>query len=104
MQTALAAFELNPGPINGKLGQQTRNAISRYQKSQGERATGRLTEEQQELLLNSYCVGSAPARSPTLESLFLWRRSDNNTSSVAPDSSRGASLSAVCLRTFPSEA
>ena len=47
VQAALAAFEFNPGPINGKMGQQTRNAISRYQKSQGERATGRLTEEQQ---------------------------------------------------------
>ncbi len=103
VQAALAAFEFNPGPINGKMGQQTRNAISRYQKSQGERATGRLTEEQQESLLNSYCVGSAPVRNPTLESLFLGRRSDNRTSSVAPDSSQGASLSAVCVRTFSSE-
>ena len=104
VQAALAAFEFNPGPINGKMGQQTRNAISRYQKSQGERATGRLTEEQQDTLLNNYCVGSAPVRNPTLESLFLVRRSDSKTSSVAPDSGQGASLSAVCVRTFSSEA
>jgi peptidoglycan hydrolase-like protein with peptidoglycan-binding domain len=103
IQAALAAFEFNPGAINGKMGQQTRNAISRYQKSLGERATGRLTEDQKDSLLNSYCVGSAPERNPTLESLFLVRRSEGGSSHVAPNPGQSASLRATCVRTFSSE-
>jgi len=40
VQKALAAAGFNPGPIDGKMGTQTRNAVIAFQKSRGLKADG----------------------------------------------------------------
>ena len=52
-QERLKAAGFNPGPIDGMLGPQTREALRRYQASQGLPATGALDEATRQVLLPS---------------------------------------------------
>lgn len=52
-QDRLKAAGFNPGPIDGVLGPRTREALRRYQTSQGLPATGVLDEATQQVLLAS---------------------------------------------------
>ncbi len=51
VQTALNQLGFNAGPADGKFGPQTRAAIRRYQRSVGDRPTGRLNARQRRTLL-----------------------------------------------------
>jgi hypothetical protein len=53
LQEALANLGYYKGKINGKLTPETRRALARYQRDKGYPATGRLTEEQAEYLLDT---------------------------------------------------
>lgn len=74
IQRALDAFGFDPGPVNGKIGAQTRAAIVRFQTKIGEPATGTLTDDQQTALLTAYAKrnqdNTAPARVSKIDSLF----------------------------------
>jgi peptidoglycan hydrolase-like protein with peptidoglycan-binding domain len=52
-QERLKAAGFNPGPVDGVLGPQTREALRRYQASQGLPATGALDEATRQVLLPS---------------------------------------------------
>jgi peptidoglycan hydrolase-like protein with peptidoglycan-binding domain len=71
IQTALVSLGFNPGAVNGKMGSQTRAAIKELQQSLDQPATGRLTEGEQDELLNAYCKVVTPTRSATVENLLV---------------------------------
>ena len=54
IQSSLNYFGFNAGGVDGQLGRQSRNAISRYQAYLGYPATGQLSPFEQDLLVNSY--------------------------------------------------
>jgi peptidoglycan hydrolase-like protein with peptidoglycan-binding domain len=69
-QQALMDKGHNPGPIDGKMGPQTKGALSEYQKKENLKVTGRLDRETKDKLINPASAStktdtSAPAASPT---------------------------------------
>ena len=53
LQSALAALGFDPGPVDGKIGPKTRDAIAKWQESVGERPTGTLDPAQRTALVES---------------------------------------------------
>ena len=53
LQSALAALGFDPGPVDGKIGPKTRQAIAKWQESVGEKPTGTLNPAQQTALVQS---------------------------------------------------
>jgi peptidoglycan hydrolase-like protein with peptidoglycan-binding domain len=69
-QQALMDKGISPGPIDGKMGPQTKAALSTYQKKENLKVTGRLDGETKAKLVNPASAStkadtSAPAASPT---------------------------------------
>jgi peptidoglycan hydrolase-like protein with peptidoglycan-binding domain len=68
-QQALMDKGFNPGPIDGKMGPQTKGAISEFQKKENMKVTGRLDRETKAKLNGSTASTktdtAAPAASPT---------------------------------------
>ena len=68
-QQALMDKGINPGPIDGKMGPQTKGALSEYQKKENLKVTGRLDRETKAKLISASASTkadtSAPAASPT---------------------------------------
>jgi peptidoglycan hydrolase-like protein with peptidoglycan-binding domain len=59
IQTSLNYFGFNAGGVDGKLGKQSRNAVSSYQAYLGDPITGYLDPFEQNLLVSSYYRASA---------------------------------------------
>ena len=68
-QQSLMDKGISPGPIDGKMGPQTKAALSTYQKKENLKVTGRLDSETKAKLVNgsvsSKADTTAPAASPT---------------------------------------
>lgn len=68
-QQALMDKGINPGPIDGKMGPQTKGALSEYQKKENLKVTGRLDHETKTRLVNGSASSkvdtTTPAASPT---------------------------------------
>src|SRR4029079_6142973 len=68
-QQALMDKGINPGPIDGKMGPQTKGALSEYQKKENLKVTGRLARETKSKLINASATSkvdtTTPAASPS---------------------------------------
>jgi len=66
VQSALAKLGFDPGPIDGKPGRKTRNAIRRFQRKAGLRVTGKLTGRDYVVLMNLVRKASGGSRPATV--------------------------------------
>jgi peptidoglycan hydrolase-like protein with peptidoglycan-binding domain len=68
-QQALTEKGFHPGPVDGKMGPQTKAALSEFQKKENLKVTGRLDRETKDKLVNASVSAktdtSTPAASPT---------------------------------------
>ena len=85
-QQALADQGISPGPIDGKMGPQTKAALSEFQKKENLKVTGRLDHETKNKLVAGRASSkntTSPAASPSTTS-----SSPSSTSSTTPSSSK----------------
>lgn len=59
VQQALASLGHYTGPVDGKMAKPTRDGISSFQKSLGDKPTGQLTRKQREVLLAAYAQNTS---------------------------------------------
>jgi peptidoglycan hydrolase-like protein with peptidoglycan-binding domain len=67
-QQALQDQGVNPGPIDGLMGPQTRAALREYQKKENLKVTGRLDSATKDRLLAGKTATSSPSASPSTTS------------------------------------
>lgn len=59
VQQALASLGHYTGPVDGKMAKPTRDGVSSFQKSLGDKPTGQLTRKQREVLLAAYAQNTS---------------------------------------------